>query len=308
MLNNKNKLIGFVHIINPVKVNESSDLYKSQPITFASILVAKKYSEGSFNVTLCTTQFEEDKEIIPPSFVMLSNLTRSVLDINSKLKNRKLPLIADILQKANEVNDFDFLIYTNSDIALMPYFFNAVHQYVLNGHDAIVINRRRLSKKYEDETSLDMMYADLGKSHPGFDCFVIKKELLPQLILGNICVGMPFVEVTLLHNLFSFAKNPLFVPDAHLTFHIGMDVMPNRNKDFYWHNRNEFFTHIHPKLKPYFSVKKFPYAALPFYKRALKWALNPSMFTRNYLELEGKNIFEKLTFKLNEIRWRILQK
>lgn len=301
-------MIKLIHIINPVKVTESSDLCKSQPITFSSILRAKNDTKSGCEINLYTTQFEEDKEIIPHGFCILSNLTRSALNINPKLKNKKLPLISDILNKANEASDFDYLIYTNSDIALMPYFYDVVHQYVLNGHDAIVINRRRLSKKYADERNLDMMYADFGKSHPGFDCFVIKKELLPQLILGNICVGMPFVEVTLLHNLFSFAKNPLFVPDAHLTFHIGMDVMPNRNKDFYWHNRNEFFNHIYPKLQPYLSVKKFPYAALPFYKRALKWALNPSMFTRNYFELEGKSFVEKLTFKLNEIRWRILQK
>ncbi len=301
-------MIRITHIINPVKVNESSDLYKSQSITFASILAAKKYVKGSFDVTLCTTQFQEDKEIIPPDFLMLSDLTRSVLDINLKLKNRKLPLIADILQKSNEIKEFDYLIYTNSDIALMPYFYEVVHQYVLNGHDAIVINRRRLSKNYANEISLELMYADLGKSHPGFDCFIIKKELLQKLILGDICVGIPFIEVALLHNLFSFAKNPLFVPDAHLTFHIGMDVMPSRNKDFYWHNRNEFFDKIEPQLKPHVNIKKFPYAALPFYQRALKWALNPSLFTKNYLELESKNLAQKLKFILDEIRWRILQK
>lgn len=301
-------MIRITHIINPVKVNESSDLYKSQPITFASVLAAKKYVKESFDVTLCTTQFQEDKEIIPTDFVMLSDLTRSVLDINPKLKNRKLPLIADILQKSNEIKDFDYLIYTNSDIALMPYFYEVVHQYVLNGHDAIVINRRRLSKNYANEISLELMYADLGKSHPGFDCFIIKKELLQKLILGDICVGIPFIEVALLHNLFSFAKKPLFVPDAHLTFHIGMDVMPNRNKDFYWHNRNEFFDKIEPQLKPHFNIKKFPYAALPFYQRALKWALNPSLFTKNYLELESKNLAQKLKFMLDEIRWKVLQK
>lgn len=308
MLNNINKLIRFAHIINPVKVNQSSDLYKSQPITFASVLAAKIQTKSNCNVNLYTTQYEEDKEIIPKGFIMLSNLTRSVLDINPTLNGKKLPLIADIFHKLNESSDFDYCIYTNSDIALMPYFYDVVHQYVLKGYDAIVINRRRLQKNYGDETSLDMMYADLGKSHPGFDCFVMKKDLLNKLILGNICVGIPFVEVTLLHNLFSFAKNPLFIPDAHLTFHIGLDVMPKRDEKYYWHNRQEFFKHIHPHLKPYFSIKKFPYAALPFYQRALKWALNPSLFTKNYIELEGKNIKAKLKYVLDEIRWKILQK
>jgi len=301
-------LIRITHIINPVKVTESSDLYKSQPITFSSMLRAKNYAENLCEIKLCTTQFEEDKSIIPEGFIILSNLTRSVLDVNPHLNDKKLPLIADILDKLNELPDSDYYIYTNSDIGLMPYFYNVVHQYVLKGYDAIVINRRRISNMYNDEVNIEMLYADIGKSHPGFDCFVMKKELLQRLILGNICVGIPFVEVALLHNLFSFANRPLFVPNLHLTFHIGLDVMPKRNKDYYWHNRNEYFIKVEPVIKPYFNINKFPYASLSLHKRAIKWLLNPSLFTRNYLELEVKNFGEKIKFLLNEIRWRILQK
>ncbi len=272
------------------------------------MLRAKNYAENLCEIKLCTTQFEEDKSIIPEGFIILSNLTRSVLDVNPHLNDKKLPLIADILDKLNELPDSDYYIYTNSDIGLMPYFYNVVHQYVLKGYDAIVINRRRISNMYNDEVNIEMLYADIGKSHPGFDCFVMKKELLQRLILGNICVGIPFVEVALLHNLFSFANRPLFVPNLHLTFHIGLDVMPKRNKDYYWHNRNEYFIKVEPVIKPYFNINKFPYASLSLHKRAIKWLLNPSLFTRNYLELEVKNFGEKIKFLLNEIRWRILQK
>ena len=301
-------MIKLTHIINPVKVTESSDLYKSQPITFASMIRAKSYTENLCQINLCTTNFEEDSTIIPEGFLSLSNLTRSVLDVNPKLSGKKLPLIADIFDKFNEVPDSDYYIYTNADIALMPYFYNVVHQYVIQGYDAIVINRRRISKKYADEICLEMMFADLGKSHPGFDCFVIKKELIRCLILDNICVGIPFVEVALVHYLFSFATKPLFLPDAHLTFHIGLDVMPERNKDFYWHNRIAYFTKIQPILKPHFNLSKFPYASLSLHKRAIKWILNPGLFTRNYLELETKSIGKKLKYLINEWRWRFLQK
>ncbi len=301
-------MIRITHIINPVKVSESSDLYKSQPITFASILRAKEYTDNLCKINLCTTQFQEDKVIIPDGFFILSNLTRSVLDVNPKLSGKKLPLIADIFDKFNEAPDAEYCIYTNSDIALMPYFYNVVHQYVLQGYDAIVINRRRLSKNYADELCLEMMYADLGKSHPGFDCFVFKKDLIKSLILDNICVGIPFVEVALVHNLCSLAKKPLFLPDAHLTFHIGLDVMPERNKDFYWHNRLAYFTKVQPILKPHFNLSKFPYAALAMHKRAIKWVLNPGLFTRNYLELETKSIGKKLKYLINEWRWNFLQK
>lgn len=297
-----------VHIINPVKVSEKSDLHYAQPITFESMIRARKYSKYAGKVKLVCTHFEEDRSIVPAEFQSLSNLSRSVLDVNPKLKQRKLPLIADILGKLDEVDDFSYLIFTNMDIALMPYFYDTVFSYIEKGHDAIVINRRRISGEYRTIDQLPLMYADMGKSHPGFDCFVIKKELLQEFVLGDICVGISFLEATLVHNIFSFATNPLFVPDAHLTFHIGMDVLVPRTNDFYKHNRKEFFENIEPKLKPYFDLKKFPYGSLPFPKRALKWMLNPSIFTRNYVKMEGKNLWYKSKAQLDEMRWRILQK
>lgn len=296
------------HIINPVKVNEKSDLHVAQPITFETMLRAKHNSLYEREIELYTTQFEEDREVIPAGFNVLSNLDRSVLDVNSQLKNRKLPLIADILLKVKEAAPFDYVIFTNMDIALMPYFYDAVFSCLKKGHDALVINRRRISDRYKSIEELPLMYADLGKSHPGFDCFVIKASLLDRFILGDICVGISFLEATLVHNIFSFAENPLYIPDAHLTFHIGMDVLVPRNNVFYQHNRREFFENIYPKLRPYFELKKFPYSTLPLPKRVLKWMLNPSIFTRNYLNLEGKNLWQRTKARLDEVRWRILQK
>lgn len=301
-------MIRVAHIINPVKVNEKSDLHVAQPITFETMLRARKNSEFNTQIELYTTQFEEDKEIIPGGFHVLSNLNRSVLDVNTRLSKRKLPLIGDILGKVNEMNNPDYVIFTNMDIALMPHFYDTVFLYLDKGHDALVINRRRISDNYKTVEELPFMYSDLGKSHPGFDCFVIKTELLEQFIFGDICVGISFLEATLVHNIFSFARNPLYIPDAHLTFHIGMDVLVARNNDFYKHNRTEFFENIYPNLKPHFELKKFPYGSMPFPKRALKWMLNPSIFTRNYLNLEGKNTWQKIKARLDEIRWRVLQK
>lgn len=296
------------HIINPVKVAKSNDLHAVQPITFQSIINAKRFCDQSENIRLYTVQFEVDKAIIPKEFQHLSNLSRSVLDVNQNLKKRPLPLVKDIFEKFKEIESADYYLYTNMDIAVMPNFYDSLFAYIQQGHDVVIINRRRLLNHYNSVEQLPLMYADLGKSHPGFDCFLMHKSLLEKLILGNICVGISFFETTLIHNLFSYAKKPLFVPDAHLTFHIGMEVLVPRKNSFYEHNRKEFFTNIYPKLKPHFSLKKFPYASLPIYKRAIKWMLNPSIFTLNYLQLEGQNIFQKSKAYLDEIRWRILQK
>ena len=124
-------MVKIAHIINPVKVKESSDLYNAQPITFESMVVASKYAVKFNQITLYSTQFEEDKEIIPSDFKILSNLTKSILDINPKYKGKKLPFIKDIFEKLNEVEDADYFIYTNVDIALMPYFYDVVIDYIL---------------------------------------------------------------------------------------------------------------------------------------------------------------------------------
>lgn len=297
-------MIKLAHIINPVNVTKFSDLQIAQPITFESMRLAKEFSDNKDSITLCTTQYEEDHQIIPDFFHKCSNLSRSVLDVNPKLSQRKLPLINDILDKLSELPDHDYYLYTNVDIALMPHFYDAVFHYINAGHDAIVINRRRLSKKYTSVSELPLMFSDMGKSHPGFDCFVFKKELLQQFELDQICVGISFLEVTLVHNIFSFAKKPLFVPNAHLTFHIGMDVLVNRDNEFYRHNKSVFFGTISPKIKPYFSLHKFPYGSLSFWHRIIKWGLNPSLFFKNLLELE----VQSFKSKCDELRWRILQK
>lgn len=270
------------------------------------MLTAKRFSET--NVQIVTTQFEEDKTIIPEEFHQLSNLTRSVLDVNTKLSQRKLPLIHDILQKLKET-DGDYYIFTNVDIALMPFFYDSVRQIIELGHDAVIINRRRLKNTYSKIEELPLMYADPGKSHPGFDCFIFHKSLLDKLILDNICVGISFLEVSLIHNLLAFAEKPLYVPDAHLTFHIGMEVLvPRKQNPFYWHNRTIYFEKIEPRLKPYFNIQKFPYYNDNFLKRALKHTLNPSLFTKNYFQMEGKNLRRSMKEKLDELRWDFLQK
>lgn len=295
------------HLINPVRVSDKSELFYAQPITFQSMLEAKRFSKTPEDIGFFTTQFEEDKSIIPKEFQQLSNLSRSILDVQPYLKGKKLPLIKDIFEKIEEINA-EFIIFTNVDIALMPQFYDFIITKIEDGHDAIVINRRRISSHYREIKELPEMYADLGKSHPGFDCFVFKKTLVSNFILDEICVGISFLEASLTHNIFSFAKKPLFVPDGHLTFHIGMEVLVPRNNEYYRHNRNSFFKNIYPNLKPHFDILKFPYASLPMPKRALKWMLNPSLFTRNYLNLEGKRYTQKVKIWLDEIRWRILQK
>ncbi len=296
------------HIINPVKVSENSDFFRSQQITFESLKRAKEFSRFKENIRLYAVGFAEDEVFIPADFSVLSNLTKSSKDRFPNPDLKKLPFIDEILRKTQEETFEDFILYSNMDISVMPYFYDSILNYIHKGYDAVVINRRRLSKNYLERNEITEMYADLGKSHPGFDCFLFHRDLLDKLILEDVLVGVPFLETALLHNLFSLAENPLFIPDAHLTFHLGMDVLNFPRNELYYHNRKTFFKQIQPKLKPHYSIQKFPYATLPFPKRVLKWGLNPSLFIRNSFELEGKGVLRKTKSLLDELRWRILQR
>ena len=298
-----------LHIINPVKVPKSHELYSVQPITFKSMLNAKTFTNNTaIEVILASTQYSEDKGIIPDYIRQLSNLKRSVVDCNNNLSGRKLPLIKDILNKSKEVKNVEYVIYTNVDVGLMPYFYDAVANYIKKGNDAVIINKRRLTSDFNRVERLPEIYANLGKSHPGFDCFVFKAELLEKLLLDNICVGVPFSGVSLLHNLVAFAQNTLILTDRHLTFHIGMNVLGFNKDAFYQHNKYTFFKKIKPDLKAKYKLKNFPYANDSALKQSIKWALNPSLFTADYLNLVGKTTSQKLKLKLDEIRWRILQR
>jgi hypothetical protein len=299
--------VKIAHIINPVKVAKNNELSLVQPITFQSINEAIKHHKGA-DITIYTTQYPEDHEIIPAEFIVLPDLERSISSIHPDLSDRKLPLIGDIIDQLKNLKDVDYFIYTNIDIALMPYFYDFVVNYLNKGHDALVINRRRITKAHFQSNNLASMYADVGKSHPGFDCFVFDKALLAKFYFDEICIGMPFIETSFIHNIIAHAKNPSFHTKEHLTFHIGFDVLNFKKSPLYFHNKKVFFERIQPELKPLYKRAKFPYQTLPFPLRWIKTILNPALFTRNLLELESKSRLHKIKVICDEIRWRILDK
>ncbi|MBN1561072.1 hypothetical protein JW998_12535 [candidate division KSB1 bacterium] len=208
------------HIINPVIVPPSSDLYIAQPITFASMKAAREKAAG-VDIQLLTAQFKEDIPLIPPFFTRTPDLERSILDFGSFKKAKKLPLIKDILDRLYENSDADFLIYTNVDIALQPHFYIEVNHLLDHGFDALVINRRTISAAYSSAQELPKMYQDLGKKHPGYDCFIFKKDLYPRFKLARVVIGTNRIGLTLITNLISYAHKIKIFENLHLTFHIG---------------------------------------------------------------------------------------
>lgn len=231
------------HIINPVKVAQTSDLYIAQPVTFETMKIAKQFAERELAVELLAACYPEDKSIIPDCFTRLKDLSESVLDVIQPDRKRKLPLIKEILDSAFNYSDADYFVYSNVDIAPMPQFYIVIKKIIEQGFDAFVINRRSISNNYTDIKDIHFMYSEIGEPHPGFDCFIFKKEMYGKFYLGNACVGANWIGRVLITNLIANANEFKIIDNLHLTFHIG-DERSWKQSDYYKydrHNENELY-------------------------------------------------------------------
>ena len=291
------------HIINTVKVEENPNLFSLQEITLKSMVDAKAYFKEGL-VDLFAIQ-KGGPLHGHPEINSLPSLQQSVCDFLPNA-TKPLPLIQEILDAAKDHISCDYLIYTNCDIILTPHFYESVAYYLNKGHDALVINRQRVSIALDRVDDLPAIFADKGMTHPGFDCFVFSPDLLQSIDMDTICLGIPFIGVGLAHWVFSLSENPLFLPDANLTRHIGLEVMPPVDPALYKHNR-QAYNRIKKTIPWKENLHKFPYALRPFPNNLWKWGLNPSLSTRDFLEWKMWNWRRKLGFFLNQKRWNQLK-
>jgi hypothetical protein len=213
----------FAHIINPVSVSPASDLYRAQPITFASMAIARDFAREKAEVMLYSAQYPEDRNMVPDGFVPTPDLEQSVLDTDAFPVQRKLPLLKDILDRLYQGSTAEVLIYTNADIVLQPHFYMAVNELLQDGCDAFIINRRTIPDTYCCVDELPLMYAEAGESHKGWDCFIFNRRLYPRFELGTACIGAGWVGRVMITNMACLAGRFSIFKDLHLTFHIGND-------------------------------------------------------------------------------------
>jgi hypothetical protein len=229
------------HIVNPVFVDETSDLFAAQPVTFETMRVARQFAGERVKVELLSAQYPEDGPLVPANFRRTPDLEGSVLDYGNFQKQRKLPLLRDILDRLYEATDAEYLVYTNVDIGLLPHFYLVVDRFVEAGYDAFVINRRTISDRYRALDQIPLMYAQVGQPHRGWDCFVFRRDAYPRYRLGTICVGVPRVGLALLSNLLAHATSFREFTEEHVTFHLGNDRAWGRGQysDYAAHNADQ---------------------------------------------------------------------
>ena len=209
------------HIVHPGDVPPTSDLTIAQPVTFESMLIAQEFARAKVDVDLVAVKHHDETPVVPSGFSWVPDLTRSVLDVGRFKIARKLALLDDILRRLYEHSDADYLVYSNVDIALQPPFYVMVKSIIDGGHDAFSINRRTIPDHYTSPEELPLMWAEIGRPHPGHDCFIFPRQAYAQYNLGQVCIGSSAVGRVTLWNMICFAKRFHRFTDLHATFHIG---------------------------------------------------------------------------------------
>jgi FkbM family methyltransferase len=211
-----------VHIVNPYPARTEPGFGKLQKLTYDSMSSARKFDGGE--IMLVSVQHQDDSDLTPEGFQRSRFLDRVVSNIAAFHKPQPLPLLFDILERGAEfAKQNDFLIYTNADIILMPFFYSAIREFIEQGFDAMNICRRTIGQHalYKDHENLAR--AEVGDTHPGSDCFVFSKRIFDQFIRNNACIGKEGVAKSLLLNMASTAKRMLVLRNVNLTYHIGDD-------------------------------------------------------------------------------------
>ena len=230
------KKIKIAHIVNPVKVepDNPSHLYTAQPITFQTMINAQEFAKNStlnIDVSLFTAQYPEDREIIPQiGFTVTSNLDKSIHDfVDMKNKSKKLPRVIDIIQKLYDHSDAEFFIYSNADIAVRRNFYVVLGKLISQGFDSLCIHRVDIPKEIPDigvldVTMLEIIYRLKGDWHPGHDCFVFRRAIVPNMDCGHVFVGYPPIGAVLKNQIrVNSNKFGEMSSEVNLTFHLGKD-------------------------------------------------------------------------------------
>lgn len=225
------------HLVNPVKVTPDRDLSWQQPFTYESMKVAKDFAD--FEVEQVACFYPEDEDMVPEGFTMTDPLEQSS---EGKFKvDRKLPYFKEMLDKLYEVSDADYFIQTNADIGLQPYFYVLVKDMIREHIDSFCINKRIIPEEIK-KSGLSAIWSTIGNPHAGCDCFVFRRGIYPKFKIGDIIMGTPWSETTLITNMILHSKNFHIFKNAHATFHLGdrRIWLGHEYNDYRIHNTNEF--------------------------------------------------------------------
>jgi hypothetical protein len=183
----------FTHLINPFRSAPGSEYDVTSRLTFASIRTAMAYAKTrGVDVDLISVCYPEDLPAVEPPSRPFPVLNRSVQDFKTLNPVKKFPLVGDLVKAAGEHGTGDYIVFTNIDIILQPFFYSHVADLLRRigkYAPAFVINRRIVSMGVTDPLGLPGLYAEDGRPHLGYDCFVFPRAWAAKIDTGSLCIG-----------------------------------------------------------------------------------------------------------------------
>lgn len=226
------------HVLPTVGPEVSASLLEAQQYTLDSIAMAIEHSarrRPDVVIEVVAARFA-DEPVAAPWLTDVDPIERSVVDVAPLSPARRLPLLADVLDRLGDPDDYDVGVYTNIDIGVQPYFYDLVAETVASGTDGFVINRRTVHPPFRG-ASLEAVMAQAGSLHPGHDCFVFTARAAQRFELFDVCIGAPHVGRMLLWNVAATSNVFREFVDLHATFHLG-DDRPWRSSRFSEYTRH----------------------------------------------------------------------
>ncbi len=226
------------HVVNFYKAGEADQ--RVQALSVDSVVRAVR--SAPMQVRHLGISLAGEESSIKPPFQACSSLTRTVLDLKSFAAGRKLPLLFDILESGTASADpRGYVLFTNSDICLSPHFYASVRSLLEMGVDCLIINRRTVDSVGSYGVHPACGAFEMGKKHPGFDCFIFPVRWMSRFVRSDSCIGMPLVMRPLLHNLVAQANRMLILRSSPLTYHYGDDMTHGLPiyQDYHAHNQQQ---------------------------------------------------------------------
>lgn len=156
--------------------------------------------DAPYSVSLVDIQFRnEEKTFVKNPFL------KTVFPLECSSKDwvdgatKKLPVISDVIYSIyEEAVDYDYFIYTNSDVIIMPNLLD----YILNNQpDAMACSRLDIQNIDSFQSILDQKVTPVRYEIAGFDTFVFKKSWFEknkdELLRGVYFIGKPLWDVIL---------------------------------------------------------------------------------------------------------------
>jgi len=231
----------YVHVCHPYSEGHTNSEVLTQEVTYSAMHRAREVCRGTgLEIEFLGAVFPKDKDYASKYFDRTFTLERSAKDIGSFGTERPLPLLFDIIGGA-AAHSADYVVFTNVDICPVPHFYRTLDGLLARGFDGLVVNRRTLTGWPADPMMVDLMAADPGKPHEGYDCFVFARERLSRFIDTKALVGTGGVMQSLIYNLVATSQRLLFLGDVHLTYHLGDDKVwtAPHLRDYIEHNWTE---------------------------------------------------------------------